>query len=74
MVRTKKVKSAGRFGARYGRSVRTKITEIESLQRKKQDCIFCNGVATRLSKGIWQCKKCNKKFASHAYFLPKREE
>lgn len=74
MTRTKKVKSAGRFGARYGRSVRTKITEIESVQRKKQKCIFCNGVAKRLSKGIWQCKKCKKKFASHAYFLPKKEK
>jgi large subunit ribosomal protein L37Ae len=74
MTRTKKVKSAGRFGARYGRSVRTKITEIESVQRKKQECIFCNGIAKRLSKGIWQCKKCNKKFASHTYFLPKKTE
>lgn len=74
MARTKKVKSAGRFGARYGRNVRTKITEIESLQRKKQECIFCNSIAKRLSKGIWQCKKCNKKFASHTYFLPKKKE
>jgi len=74
MPRTKKVKAAGRFGARYGRNVRNKITEIESLQRKKQECIFCNGTAKRLSKGIWKCKKCNKKFASHTYFLPKKEE
>jgi large subunit ribosomal protein L37Ae len=73
-MRTKKVKASGRFGARYGRSVRTKVTEIESLQRKKQNCIFCNGVAKRLSKGIWLCKKCGKKFASHTYYLPKKEE
>ena len=74
MVRTKKTKSAGRLGVRYGRRVRTKISEIESLQRKKQECIFCNGIAKRLSKGIWKCKKCNKKFASHTYFLPKKNE
>ena len=43
MPKTKKVKAAGRFGARYGRRVRTKIAEIETTQRKKQDCIFCNG-------------------------------
>jgi large subunit ribosomal protein L37Ae len=73
MSRTKKVKSAGRFGARYGNRVRTKITEIESKQRKKQDCIFCNGIAKRLSKGIWKCNKCNKKFASHTFYLPKKE-
>jgi large subunit ribosomal protein L37Ae len=74
MVKTKKVKAAGRFGARYGRSVRRKIAEIESVQRKKQTCLFCNGVAKRLSKGIWQCKKCKKKFASHTYHLNKPKE
>ena len=68
-MKTKKVKSSGRFGARYGYRVKTKITEIESIQRKKQKCIFCDGVAKRLSKGIWQCKKCNKRFAGHVYFL-----
>ena len=71
MVKTKKVKSAGRFGARYGRRVRTKIAEIESIQRKKQSCPFCGKTAIRLSKGIWQCKKCDKKFAGHVYFLRK---
>jgi len=69
MTKTKKVKAAGRFGPRYGRRVKRKIAEIELIQRKKQPCIFCNGVAKRLSKGIWHCKKCNKKFAGHVYYL-----
>ena len=73
MVKTKKIKSAGRFGARYGRKVRIKTVEIENLQRKKQTCIFCKGTAKRLSKGIWQCKKCGKKFAGHTYYLAKEE-
>ena len=73
MTRTKKVKSSGRFGARYGRKVRIKTVEIENLQRKKQTCIFCKGAAKRLSKGIWQCKKCGKKFAGHTYYLAKEE-
>ncbi len=73
-MRTKKVKSAGRYGVRYGKKVRKKITEIESVQRKKQKCVFCNGVAKRLSKGIWLCKKCGKKFAEHVFYLPKKEE
>ena len=72
MTKTKKVRSAGRFGARYGRSVRTKVANIEQIQRKKQKCIFCNGTAKRLSKGIWLCKKCNKKFAGHTYYLNKK--
>jgi large subunit ribosomal protein L37Ae len=73
MVKTKKVKSAGRFGVRYGRKVRIQIAEIEAVQRKKQSCIFCDGVADRTSKGLWKCKKCNKKFAHNAFVLPKKE-
>lgn len=74
MTKTKKVKASGRYGARYGISVRRKIAEVETLQRKKQVCIFCGKQAKRISKGIWQCQKCDKKFASHAYYLPKAEE
>ncbi len=74
MPKTKKVKAAGRFGVRYGRRVRVKIADIESSQRKKQSCIFCTGTAKRLSKGIWKCNKCNKKFTGHTYYLPKKEE
>jgi large subunit ribosomal protein L37Ae len=72
-MRTKKVKSAGRFGPRYGAKVRKKTAEIEAVQKKKQPCLFCNGKAKRLSKGIWECNKCNKKFASHTYFIKKEE-
>jgi len=67
-MRTKKIKSAGRFGARHGIRIRRKITEIESVQRKKQLCIFCKGISKRISKGIWKCGKCEKKFAGHTYF------
>jgi large subunit ribosomal protein L37Ae len=71
MSKTKKVKSAGRYGARYGKKVRTKIVGVESKQRIKQKCPFCKGTAKRLSKGLWKCtrKKCNKKFASDTYYL-----
>jgi large subunit ribosomal protein L37Ae len=69
MVKTKIVKSAGRFGIRYGISVRRRITAIEEKQRKKQLCIFCKGRAKRISKGIWLCQRCGKKFAGHAYYL-----
>lgn len=65
---SKKITSKG-FGARYGKTVREKYAEIESRQRKKQKCPFCKKTAKRLSKGIWQCKSCKKKFASHAYYI-----
>lgn len=68
-----KLGSAGRFGIRYGQSVRKRIFDIESKQKQKQHCIFCSGIAKRISKGIWVCKNCGKKFAGHAYFLDKKE-
>ncbi|MBU0894385.1 MAG: 50S ribosomal protein L37ae [Nanoarchaeota archaeon] len=71
-TKLKKTKSAGRFGARYGKRVRNKLVKVEEKQRKKQKCPFCGKLGVkRLSKGIWQCtrKKCNKKFASNTYYL-----
>ena len=69
MVKTKLIGAAGRYGARYGKRVKKKIADIESRQRKKQRCPFCGGIVKRLSKGIWKCKKCKKKFAAHAYYI-----
>ena len=69
-TKSKKTKSAGRFGARYGKTVRNKLVKVEVKQRKKQKCPFCEKLgAKRLSKGIWQCSKCSKKFASNVYYL-----
>ena|SRR3989344_1069403 len=73
MVKTKIVGAAGRFGERYGQLVRRRIADIESKQRIKQVCIFCNGRVKRTSKGLWNCKKCGKRFAQHAYFLEQTE-
>ncbi len=69
-VKLKKTKSAGRFGARYGRSVRAKLVKVETKQRQKQKCPYCEKLGVkRLSSGIWQCPKCDKKFASDTYYL-----
>jgi large subunit ribosomal protein L37Ae len=69
-TKTKKAKAAGRFGARYGRSVRTKLASVESKQRVKQKCPYCGKLGVkRVSKGIWKCSKCDKKFASDIYYL-----
>ena len=73
MAKTKIAGAAGRFGVRYGQHVRRRIAAIESKQRLKQICPLCGGKAKRLSKGIWKCKKCEKKFAGHAYFLEQQE-
>ena len=69
-TKSKKTKSAGRFGARYGKKVRYKLVKVEEKQRIKQKCPFCGKLGVkRLSKGIWKCSKCQKKFASDTYYL-----
>jgi large subunit ribosomal protein L37Ae len=68
MSKSHKVGSAGRFRAGYGKRVREKVWEIEKKQRQKQQCPFCKKMtAKRLSKGIWQCRRCKKKFTAGAY-------
>jgi len=70
MARTKKVKSTGRFGARYGTKVRQKVLAVETKQKKKQRCPFCHkNKVKRVAAGIWICEKCDKKFAGGAYYL-----
>lgn len=69
-TKLKKTKSAGRFGARYGKRVRSKLIAVEEKQRLKQVCPICGKKGLkRFSKGIWYCKKCDKKFASDVYYL-----
>ncbi len=68
--RTKKVGPAGRFGARYGFSVRKRWAEIERERVKKHECPVCGkkGTVKRIAPGIWYCRKCETKFAGNAYW------
>ena len=69
-TKLKKIGAAGRFGARYGKRAKAKLASVEKKQRVKQKCPFCEKLGVkRVSKGIWECKKCNKKFASNTYYL-----
>jgi len=69
-MRTTKVKSTGKFGARYGATVKDKYRAIASKQNQKQQCPFCKKSASkRIASGLWHCKSCGKKFAGHAYYL-----
>ena len=62
--------SVKRFEARYGRKPKIKYSKIETEQRKLHKCPYCSKVAVkRLALGIWQCKKCNSKFAGKAYSI-----
>ena len=71
-TKLKKARAAGRFGARYGRTVRANLNKVEDIQRKKQKCPFCGRLgAKRVSKGVWQCTKnnCGKKFAAGVFYI-----
>ncbi|MGM5485248.1 MAG: hypothetical protein ACQEP1_05245 [Nanobdellota archaeon] len=67
------IKSQGsikRYGARYGRTVRTNAAHIESKQRKVYKCPYCRKIsARREAVGIWKCSKCENKFTGRAYEL-----
>ncbi|MBI4440320.1 50S ribosomal protein L37ae [Candidatus Woesearchaeota archaeon] len=62
-----------RFGARYGRKTKLKVSLIEAERRKKQRCPFClKEKVKRVAYGIWKCGACNSKFAGKAYTVEKR--
>lgn len=68
MAETLKVKSAGRFGSRYGFGIRKKLLKVETAQLLKHTCPKCGFARVkRLSKGIFLCKKCKSKFAGGTY-------
>jgi|TARA_Y100000310_G_scaffold292645_1_gene321579 large subunit ribosomal protein L37Ae len=74
MVKTKveKLGSAKRFGARYGSKPKHKFAKIETEQRKKHRCPYCNHLKVkRIAAGIWHCRKCNSKFTGKAYSVAK---
>ncbi len=73
-LKVKKTNSTKRFGTRYGKALRDKMGAIEAEQRKKHKCPYCNAVRVRrISAGIWNCTKCNKKFTGKAYTIAKKK-
>jgi len=68
MGRTKKVKSTGRFGARYGAGVRKRVLAVEERKKKKYVCPKCNKKALRWrAVGIWECESCGLQMAGGAW-------
>jgi len=65
--------SIKRFGVRYGRTVKDKLSKIEAVLKKKHKCPYCHSLsAKRLAAGIWCCKKCDAKFTGKAYSVSKK--
>jgi large subunit ribosomal protein L37Ae len=68
--KTKKASSAKRFGVRYGRSMRQKISDLEKDIHTKQKCPYCaKNKVKRVAVGIWHCRGCDTKFTGAAYSI-----
>lgn len=68
MVGRRKTGQASSYGARYGRTVRKKLVEIEIEKRKSHICPSCGSKKVkRISVGIWTCGKCALSFSGGAY-------
>ncbi|KAK4301629.1 hypothetical protein Pmani_026233 [Petrolisthes manimaculis] len=66
--RTKKVGIVGKYGTRYGASLRKMVKKMEVTQHKKYPCTFCGKNAMkRVATGIWSCRPCRRTVAGGAY-------
>lgn len=68
MSKTKKVGITGRYGARYGATIRKRVKKIEDQLHSNPKCPKCFTPAIkRKSIGIWYCKKCSCEFTGGSY-------
>ena len=60
----------GKYGTRYGASLRKQIKKIEITQHARYVCQFCGKETVKRSVvGIWSCRACKKDLAGGAYSL-----
>ena len=65
---TKKVGICGKYGTRYGASLRKTVKRMEVSQHAKYTCTFCGKDAMkRTCVGIWHCRGCNRTVAGGAW-------
>jgi len=65
---TKKVGIVGKYGTRYGASLRKQVKKVEEKQRKTYKSPFCGKTCLkRKATGIWICRATGKTLAGGAY-------
>ncbi|KAF7309967.1 60S ribosomal protein [Mycena indigotica] len=66
--RTKKVGITGKYGTRYGASLRKQVKRMEISQHARYTCTFCGKDSVkRTAVGIWNCSSCKKVIAGGAW-------
>merc|ERR1712066_799818 len=59
---------SGKYGTRYGASLRKMVKKIEISQHAKYTCSFCGKTKMkRRAVGIWHCGSCMKTVAGGAW-------
>eukprot|EP00929_Paragymnodinium_shiwhaense_P066241 TRINITY_DN331_c1_g1_i10.p2 TRINITY_DN331_c1_g1~~TRINITY_DN331_c1_g1_i10.p2 ORF type:complete len:103 (-),score=29.36 TRINITY_DN331_c1_g1_i10:50-358(-) len=69
---TKKVGITGKYGTRYGASLRKIVKRYEIQQRTRYSCSFCGKESVRrCAAGLWKCssKTCGKTIAGGCWAL-----
>merc|ERR1711916_119890 len=65
---TKKQGIVGKYGTRYGASLRKICKKLEVTQHARYGCPFCGKDAVkRTNVGIWDCRGCGKTMAGGAW-------
>ncbi|XP_027706017.1 60S ribosomal protein L37a-like [Vombatus ursinus] len=65
---TKKVRIVGKYGTRYGASLRKMVKKIEISQHAKYTCSFRGKTKMKgWTVGIWNCGSCMKTVAGGAW-------
>lgn len=60
----------GKYGTRYGSSLRKQVKKIEVTQHGKYTCQFCGKDAVRRQAvGIWHCGSCRKTISGGAWVV-----
>lgn len=68
MGRTKKTGAAGKYGARYGVTIKKEVNKVLQASKQKHTCPNCmKKTLKRVAAGVWQCAFCRTKMAGKAY-------
>ena len=69
MAKTKKVGISGKFGPRYGSTLRKRWNKVTEKQKGPTKCPKCESKIKNMRKfvGVWECPKCGARWTGGAW-------